>query len=129
MPEPEQEADQGRQGRVYVAPEVGYWKSTSSVGEKQQDFLAGVSLVGVVPTKAFDLYLGAGFDAHFLEFDLLESGTLVHSSATRWGGNIQFGVEADIAKNVGIFGEGRLDILDKTPSQQSKVTAGLRFRF
>lgn len=129
LPDPDPEPDQGRHGRVYVAPEVGYWKSTTAGGESTKDILAGVSLVGVVPTRAFDLFIGAGFDAHFLDFDVLQRGVLVHSSATRFGGNLQFGVEADLAKNVGIFGEGRVDILDKRPSQQSKVSAGLRFRF
>lgn len=129
LPDPDPDPDQGRHGRVYVAPEVGYWKSTTAGGESTKDVLAGVSLVGVVPTRAFDLFIGAGFDAHFLDFDVFQQGALVHSSATRFGGNLQFGVEADLAKNVGIFGEGRVDILDKRPSQQSKVSAGLRFRF
>jgi hypothetical protein len=122
------EPDQGRHGRVYVEPEVGYWKRTASNGVDEKDVLLGVNLVGVVPTRVFDLFIGAGFGAHFLD-GVLQNGVLVNQSATRFGANIQFGVEADLARNVGIFGQGRVDLVDKNPSQQSKVWGGLRFRF
>ena len=126
---PAPEADQGRHGRAYVEPEFGYWKRTAANGEREKDVLVGVNLVGVVPTRAFDLFLGAGFGAHFLDLDVFRNGALVGQTATRFGANIQFGVEADLARSVGIFGEGRVDLIDKKPSQQSKVWAGLRFRF
>jgi hypothetical protein len=122
------EPDQGRHGRVYVEPEVGYWKRTTS-GVDEKDVLLGVNLVGVVPTRVFDLFIGAGFGAHFLDLAVFENGVAVSQSATRFGANIQFGVEADLARNVGIFGQGRIDLVDKNPSQQSKVWGGLRFRF
>jgi len=123
------EAEQGRHGRAYVEPEVGYWKHTFEDGTKEKDLLVGVNLIGVVPTRAFDLFLGAGFGAHFFDSDVFENGALVSEKTTRFGANIQFGVEAQLADNVGIFGEGRVDLVDRTPSQQSKVWAGLRFRF
>jgi opacity protein-like surface antigen len=123
------EPDQGRHGRVYVEPEVGYWSRTSSAGLKDKDVLVGANLVGVVPTRVFDLFLGAGFGAHFLDLGVLQKGVVGTQSSTRFGANIQFGVEADVAHNVGLFGQGRVDLLDKNPSQQSKVWAGLRVRF
>jgi hypothetical protein len=122
------EPDQGRHGRVYVEPEVGYWKRTTD-GVDEKDVLVGVNLVGVVPTRVFDLFIGAGFGAHFLDLAVFENGAAVSQSATRFGANIQFGVEADLARNLGIFGQGRIDLVDKNPSQQSKVWGGLRFRF
>jgi outer membrane protein with beta-barrel domain len=120
--------DQGRRGRVYVEPEVGYWKH-SEQGLEDKDLLAGVNLVGVVPTRAFEIFLGVGFGAHFRDHDVLVSGVVTTESHTRFGGNVQFGVEADISKDVGIFGAGRVDLVEETPSQQSKVWGGLRFRF
>jgi hypothetical protein len=124
-PEPEQ----GRHPRLYAEPEVGYWTRTSDTGAREKDLMVGVNLVGVVPTKAFDLFLGAGFGAHFLDSDVFQGGVLARESSTHFGANIQFGVEADISQSVGLFGEGRVDLVDTTPSQQSKVWAGLRFRF
>lgn len=123
------EAEQGRHGRAYVEPEVGYWKSKADNGESEKDLMVGVNLVGVVPTRAFDLFLGAGFGAHFFESHVFQGGALAREKSTHFGANIQFGVEADLARNVGIFGEGRVDLVDRTPSQQSKVWGGLRFRF
>jgi hypothetical protein len=122
------DADQGRRARVYVEPEVGYWKH-SEQGLEDKDLLAGMNLVGVVPTRAFELFLGVGFGAHFRDHDVLESGVVSTQSRTRFGANVQFGVEADISKDVGIFGAGRVDLVEETPSQQSKVWGGLRFRF
>jgi hypothetical protein len=123
------EADQGRHGRAYVEPEVGYWKHTFDDGTRDKDLLVGLNLVGVVPTRAFDLFLGAGFGAHFFDSDVFQNGVLTRDKSTHFGANIQFGVEADLARNVGLFGEGRVDLVDRTPSQQSKVWGGLRFRF
>ncbi len=124
-PEPEQ----GRHGRAYVEPEFGYWKRTADGGQSEKNMLVGVNLVGVVPTKAFDLFLGAGFGAYFFDSDVFRNGVLAREKSTHFGANIQFGVEAELTRNVGIFGEGRVDLVDTTPSQQSKVWAGLRFRF
>jgi len=120
--------DQGRRGRVYVEPEVAYWKRSEG-GLDEKDLLVGLSLVGVVPTRAFDLFLGAGFGAHFHDRDVREAGIVSTESATRFGANVQFGVEADLVGSVGIFGAGRVDIVEDRPSQQSKVWGGLRFRF
>jgi hypothetical protein len=124
-PEPEQ----GRHGRAYVEPEFGYWKRKADNGESEKNLLVGVNLVGVVPTRAFDLFLGAGFGAYFFDSDVFQNGVLAREKSTHFGANIQFGVEADLTRNVGLFGEGRVDLVDTTPSQQSKVWAGLRFRF
>ena len=121
-------SDQGRRGRVYVEPEVGYWKH-SEQGLRDKDLLTGVNLVGVVPTRAFELFLGVGFGAHFRDHDVLEGGVVTTQSHTRFGANVQFGVEADISRDVGLFGAGRVDLVEETPSQQSKVWGGLRFRF
>jgi len=122
------DTEQGRPGRVYVEPEVGYWKRSEN-GLDEKDLLVGVNLVGVVPTRAFDLFLGAGFGTHFHEQDVPESGVVSTVKEKRFGANVQFGVEADLSRSVGIFGVGRVDIVQDKPSQQSKVWGGLRFRF
>ena len=122
------DSDQGRRGRVFVEPEVGYWKH-SEQGLRDKDLLTGINLVGVVPTRAFELFLGVGFGAHFRDHDVLEGGVVSTQSRTRFGANVQFGVEADISRDVGLFGAGRVDLVEETPSQQSKVWGGLRFRF
>jgi opacity protein-like surface antigen len=122
------DSEQGRRGRVYLEPEVGYWKH-SEQGLEDKDLLAGMNLVGVVPTRAFELFLGVGFGAHFRDHDVVGAGVVSTQSRTRFGANVQFGVEADISEDVGIFGAGRVDLVEETPSQQSKVWGGLRFRF
>jgi len=54
------DTEQGRPGRVYVEPEVGYWKRSEN-GLDEKDLLVGVNLVGVVPTSpASNRRSGAG---------------------------------------------------------------------
>jgi hypothetical protein len=113
---------------AYVEGEVGYWKGeTKAIRDK--DLLVGVNLVGVVPTRVADLFMGVGFGVHFTDTKLLGAGE-PDTSETRFGGNAQFGVEVRATDHVGIFGTGRLDFLSgERNRQQNKIWGGLRVHF
>lgn len=119
----------------YLEPEVGYWKRSDS-GNDVKDLLIGLNLLGVVPTRNADFYLGVGFGIHSFDGtttirdaagDILSRTDL---SKDRLGGNLQVGVEVYVTPRMGIFGTGRLDILEDQPfDRQTKIWGGLRFHF
>jgi opacity protein-like surface antigen len=115
----------------YVEPEVGYWKG----GDKGQDFedlLAGINLIGVVPTRSADYYLGVGFGVHFFkaELDATDFAPAVKEDDQRFGGNLQVGVDVNLGPNVALFGTGRLDLLEgEIAERQTKVYAGIRLKY
>lgn len=122
--------------RAYLEPEIGYWSRSESEGRRdEEDILLGLNLVGVVPTRAADFFLGVGFGVHFVDGERLTSdgqGGLISEDLgdTRLGGNLQVGVEVSLSQSVGLFGTGRLDILEDQPNdRQTKIWGGLRFHF
>lgn len=121
--------------RGYLEPEIGYWE-TSDSGADYEDLMIGLNLVGVVPTRAADFFIGVGFGVHQTEGQVLvrDAGGNVVGAAdfdeTRLGGNIQVGVELKLSHSTGIFGLGRLDILEDQPNERlTKIVGGLRFHF
>jgi hypothetical protein len=113
---------------AFVEGEVGYWKG-ETLTIKDKDLLVGVNLVGVVPTRVADLFMGIGFGVHFTDSEVLGVGAL-NTSETRFGGNAQFGVEVRATGKLGIFGAGRLDFLSgERNRQQNKIWGGLRVYF
>ncbi|HRC87461.1 MAG TPA: hypothetical protein PK413_17825 [Thermoanaerobaculia bacterium] len=131
----------GRQGgetggiRGYIEPEISYWKE-SEKGSSVDDLALGVNLVGVVPTRGADFFLGVGVAAHQLNGDLVRRDSQgrevdrVKVDDNRLGANVHVGVELHVSENFGVFGSGRLDILqDKPFDRQTKIWGGLRFHF
>ena len=113
---------------AYVEGEVGYWKGETTT-TKDKDLLVGVNIVGVVPTRVAELFMGVGFGVHFTDSDLV-GASHADTSDTRFGGNAQFGVEVRATDRLGIFGAGRLDFLSgERNRQQNKIWGGLRFYF
>ncbi len=114
----------------YLEGEVGYWKGETAT-TKDKDLLVGVNLIGAVPTRIVDLYLGVGFGVHFVDETFTSGSQVVDGSDTRFGGNAQFGVEVKAAEHVGVFGNGRLDFLSGSNRnrQYNKIWGGLRFYF
>ena len=111
--------------QAYLEGELGYWKRSATGGD-DRDVLAGVNLVGVVPTRRIDLSLGVGFGVHFTDF---QAGTPSATGDTRFGGNLQFGVELHASNRIGIFGVGRIDLLEgDRHRQQSKILGGVRLK-
>jgi hypothetical protein len=93
-----------------------------------RDHLLGLNVVGVVPARAVDIFLGVGFGAHFFETRTRATGA--SADDVRLGGNAQFGVELNLGERTGVFGVGRVDFLEgELLGQQSKVWGGLRLRF
>jgi hypothetical protein len=119
---------ESREGlRAFVEAEYGWFKRTDTSGIEDKDQLVGLNLVGVIPARAVDVFLGIGFGVHFTSTTPVGGAT---TDETRVGGNAQFGVELNLSERVGAFGVGRVDFLEgERLGQQSKIWAGLRFRF
>jgi opacity protein-like surface antigen len=116
--------------KAFLEGEVGYWKGEAAT-TKDKDLLVGLNLIGAVPTKVVDLYLGVGFGAHFVDETFTVGSQVVDQSETRFGGNAQFGVEVKATEHVGVFGNGRLDFLSGSNRnrQYNKIWGGIRFHF
>jgi hypothetical protein len=121
--------------RGHLEVEVGSWQR-SETDRDAEDLLVGLNLVGVVPTRSADFFLGVGFGVHFFDGELLtrnQSGQVVDRldlNDTRLGANVHVGVELHVGRHAGIFGCGRLDILEDQPfDRQTKIWGGLRFHF
>jgi hypothetical protein len=141
-----------RTWRGYLEPELGYWESSSQgvlpaqaaglPGSAVQqlsksDLLLGVNIVGVMPLRAVDFFLGAGAGIHFIDRDLrtftvTPTGVLATDSSVSdeaLGVNAQFGVDVALSWRTSIFGVGRFDIVDdESNSLDAKAYLGLRFR-
>jgi hypothetical protein len=112
--------------RAFLEAEYGRFRRTAG-GLEDTDSLLGLNVIGVVPARSVDLFLGIGFGMHF--FDSEPAGA-VDEDSVRVGGNAQFGVEVYVSDRVGVFGVGRVDFLEgERLGQQSKVWGGLRVHF
>ena len=121
--------------RGFIEPEISYWER-SEEDRQAEDLLLGLNLVGVVPTRSADFFFGVGFGFHFLDGETVLRDNLGRVIARqdlkdeRLGGNVQVGVELHISESTGLFGSGRLDILEDKPfDRQTKVWGGIRFHF
>lgn len=119
-------ADTGIRG--YIEPEVSYW-SRSETGDELTDLLVGLNLIGVVPTRGADFFLGVGFGYHFFDSEFVFEDVAIKDDDDRLGGNLQVGVDVNLNDNLALFGTGRLDILEgERNDRQTKVFVGLRFK-
>jgi hypothetical protein len=113
----------------FLEAEVGYWKE-SELTPFESDLLIGINVIGVLPTRAVDLFFGGGVGMHFLRESASLEGEESVGNDQRFGANIQFGVDLNFSDPVGIFALGRYDILQgDTLDFQSKIQTGIRFRF
>lgn len=114
--------------RAYLEPEVGYW-SFSEDGTDATDLLVGINLLGVVPGRNVDYFLGVGFGLHFLDAEVQGFPELAEDDSVL-GGNLQIGLDVNFFEHLGIFGAARIDLLDSDQySDQFKIYGGLRFNF
>lgn len=123
--------------RAYIEPEIGYWESDFG-GRDVEDLLAGVNIVGVVPTRHADYFIGAGVGIHFfdsrvttLDTDGIDnlSDLSLNGSDERVGVNLQVGVDINLTPGLSLFGVGRLDLVEGAPDDtQEKIYLGLRFK-
>lgn len=115
--------------RGYLEPEVGYWTGKQN-GVDIKDLLVGLNLVGVVPTRSADFFIGVGFGVHSADEPKAVGSVFEKTSETHLGGNLQVGVDLNLSGSVALFGAGRVDILEGSfNNRQSKIYGGLRFRF
>ena len=118
--------------RGYLEPEVAYW-SRSNGKDEATDLLLGGNLIGVVPTRGADFFIGVGFGYHFWDskFPVAvgDHEVVVSDSDDRLGGNLQVGVDVNLGSKVALCGTGRIDILEgDRDNRQTKVFVGLRFK-
>ncbi|MEM7048977.1 MAG: hypothetical protein AAF604_04925 [Acidobacteriota bacterium] len=119
-------ADTGIRG--YLEPEISYW-SSSDDGVDESDLLVGVNLIGVVPTRSADYFLGVGFGVHFLDAEVDDGTVDIDDSDEAIGGNLQVGVDVNISENAALFGTGRIDLLEGDRNErQTKIYVGVRFK-
>lgn len=111
--------DYSQGARGYLEAEVGYWKSDEDVEEK--DTLVGLNLVGELPMKGARIFLGAGVGAHLRDVPSLGD------DETRFGANVHFGVELPVNDRVGLFGVGRMEVVEGENDLGSKIWVGIRF--
>jgi hypothetical protein len=115
--------------RGYLEPEVGYWTGKQD-NVDTKDALVGLNLVGVVPTRSADFFIGVGFGVHFVDEPKAVGNLFEKKSDQHLGGNLQVGVDINLSDSLALFGTGRVDILEgATNNRQSKVYGGLRIRF
>jgi hypothetical protein len=115
--------------RAYLEAEYGHFSSTTGATEIKDDFV-GLNLVGVVPARVVDIFLGIGFGPHFQTTTVGSGAASTSTDATHFGANAQFGVELKAGVRVGFFGAGRLDVVSGTVgSRQSKIWGGVRYYF
>lgn len=112
--------------RAFLEAEYGRFKREEA-GREDSDSLLGLNIIGVVPARSVDIFLGIGFGAHFFD---AEPALPADEDSVRVGGNAQFGVEVYVSDRVGVFGVGRVDFVEgERLGQQSKVWGGLRVHF
>lgn len=117
--------------RGYIEPEVQYW---SGGGDRTDidDLLVGVNLVGEVPTRNADYYLGVGFGYHFFDAVIRDEDDVIvqEDDDGKLGGNLHVGVDINVSDSTALFGTGRVDILEgNIAERQTKVLVGLRLKF
>lgn len=113
----------------FVEAEVGYWKE-SDLRPFDSDFTVGVNAIAVYPTRHVDIFFGGGVGAHFLSESASVEAEESQGNQTKFGTNIQFGVDLNFTEPVAIFALGRYDILQGDIFDfQSKIQVGLRYRF
>ena len=109
----------------FLEAEIGYWEDSSST-EFESDLLVGINALALVPGRTVDLVFGVGFGAHFLS----RPSESAASDETRFGANLQFGIDLNISEPVSWFALGRYDILSgDTFDYQAKILGGIRFEF
>ena len=95
--------------RGYLEPEVAYW-SRSKTNDDATDLLLGANLIGVVPTRGADFFIGVGFGYHFFDSKFLDDNdVLVSQNDGRLGGNLQVGVDVNLGAKVALSGTGRIE--------------------
>jgi hypothetical protein len=130
--------DEDKVGRVlnsrnrmkgFLEAEVGYWKD-SELTPVESDLLVGINAIGVLPTRSVDFFFGGGVGAHFLRASAVQDDDEPFEDATKFGANVQFGVDLNFTEPVSVFVLGRYDLLiGDVVDYQSKILFGMRFRF
>ena len=134
----DEDRDEDKVGRVlgsrnrmkgFLEAEVGYWKD-SEITPVESDLLIGINAIGVLPTRSADFFFGGGVGAHFLRASAIQDDEEPFEDSTKFGANIQFGVDLNFTQPVSFFAMGRYDLLlGDVVDFQSKILLGVRFRF
>lgn len=130
--------DRGRDDQAVVAylePEIGYWESSNripigntSVDSDQSDLSVGLNIIGLVPFRRVDYFLGAGLAIHSFDAGTNLSGVQLDDDEV-FGVNVQTGLSVHVSENVDVFGLLRLDLVEDIQEEQAKIVLGVRFNF
>ena len=113
----------------FLEAEFGYW-SDSALTPVERDLLIGINAIGVLPTRSVDFFFGGGLGAHFLRASAVQDEDEPFEDSTKFGANVQFGVDLNFTQPVSFFALGRYDLLvGDVVDYQSKILFGGRFRF
>lgn len=117
---------------VAIEPEFGYWKKSESIpgliDASVEDINVGANVLYLVPAGEKVLVsLGGGVGAHFLKGAVGVLGFEESDTETKFGGNIQAGLDFKVAENVALFANVRYDLV--SDFNQFKVYGGVRFGF
>ena len=121
---------------AYLEPEIGYWESNnrvplpgnSAANIDQSDLMLGLNIVGVVPFRRVDYFLGAGFSIHSFDSGGSISGVQLDEDET-FGVNLQTGLDVRFSETIGVYGLLRIDLVEDVQEEQAKIALGLRFFF
>lgn len=110
--------------RGYLEPEIGIWD-----GDVRSDALLGLNIIGVIPFRSVDMFIGAGLGVHFNDSDLPDVSGLDSDDDTAIGANAQFGLDLNLSEKLAIFGVGRFDLVERSNDRvEAKAFLGLRFK-
>jgi hypothetical protein len=113
----------------FLEAEFGYW-SDSELTPVERDLLIGINAIGVLPTRSVDFFFGGGLGAHFLRASAGQDDDEPFEDSTKFGANVQFGVDLNFTQPVSFFALGRYDLLvGGVVDYQPKILFGGRFRF
>ena len=96
--------------KSFLEAEIGYWNDSELIPYKS-DLNIGVNVIGVLPTRAVDVFFGGGVGVHFIGASDLLPETESIGSETRFGANVQFGADMNLSDSLAIFALGRYDLL------------------
>ncbi|MEM7349688.1 MAG: outer membrane beta-barrel protein [Acidobacteriota bacterium] len=120
---------------AYIEPEISYWEADNrlpvpggTISNSQSDLMVGINIVGVIPFKKVDYFIGAGLAIHSFDVGLDINGVDLDSDETL-GVNIHTGLDVHITDKFDVYGLLRLDLVEDIQEEQAKIVLGLRFRF
>lgn len=121
--------------RPFLEAEIGFWDFAQPFGSDDrfegEVLNLGINFLALAPGRVVDVWVGIGVGVYLEDFEIIGGnvGTVRDESETALGGNLQVGIDFNVAAGFAIFAVGRIDLVDTDFfDEQQKLYAGLRFR-